>query len=176
MINASDLPDDLKSCQQLVIAQREQLAAQQKQTEALQVEQEKLRTLLTQLVNGNRSEKRIFSGADQMLLPWMKQVALGRKAWLFVGNVEAGQRSAMMMTMVSSAKRHDLDVGLYIKDVLDQLLAGCTDYESLLPDRWKQRHPEAIREYRQQERCDRAARKQYRAAQRRLARRKKISI
>lgn len=100
----------------------------------------------------------------------MKQVALGRKAWLFVGNVEAGQRSAMMMTLVSSAKRHDLDVGLYIKDVLDQLLAGCTDYASLLPDRWKQRHPEAIRQYRQEERRDKAERKQYRAAKRRLAR------
>ena len=100
----------------------------------------------------------------------MKQVALGRKAWLFVGNVEAGERSAMMMTLVSSAKRHDLDVGLYIKDVLDQLLAGCTDYQSLLPDQWKQRHPEAIRQYRQEERRDKAERKQYRAAKRRLAR------
>ena len=105
----------------------------------------------------------------------MKQVALGRKAWLFVGNVEAGQRSAMMMTLVSSAKRHDLDVGLYIKDVLDQLLAGSTDYASLLPDQWKLRHPEAIREYRQEERCDAAARKQYNAAQRRLAKRRKVS-
>ena len=100
----------------------------------------------------------------------MKQVALGRKAWLFVGNVAAGERSAMMMTLVSSAKRHDLDVGLYIKDVLDQLLAGCTDYASLLPDKWKQRHPEAIRQYRQEERRDKAERKQYRAAKRRLAR------
>jgi len=100
----------------------------------------------------------------------MKQVALGRKAWLFVGNVEAGERSAMMMTLVSSAKRHDLDVGLYIKDVLDQLRAGCTDYQSLLPDQWKQRHPEAIRQYRQEERRDKAERKQYRAAKRRLAR------
>jgi transposase len=100
----------------------------------------------------------------------MKQVALGRKAWLFVGNVEAGERSAMMMTLVSSAKRHDLDVGLYIKDVLDQLLAGCTDYQSLLPDQWKQRHPEAIRQYRQEERRDKAEHKQYRAAKRRLAR------
>jgi len=105
----------------------------------------------------------------------MKQVALGRKAWLFVGNVEAGERSAMMMTLVSSAKRHDLDVGLYIKDVLDQLLAGSTDYASLLPDRWKQCHPEAIRQYRQEERCDAAARKQYNAAQRRLAKRAKAS-
>jgi len=99
----------------------------------------------------------------------MKQVALGRKAWLFVGNVEAGQRSAMMMTLVSSAKRHDLDVGVYVKDVLDQLLAGSTDYQSLLPDKWKQRHPEAIRQYREQERRDKADRKQYRAAKRRVA-------
>src|SRR5262249_3207101 len=40
----------------------------------------------------------------------MKQVALGRKAWLFVGNVAAGERSAMLMSLVSSARRHDLDV------------------------------------------------------------------
>ena len=89
---------------------------------------------------------------------------------LFVGNVEAGERSAMMMTLVSSAKRHDLDVCLYIKDVLDQLLAGCTNYASLLPDQWKKRHPEAVRQYRQEERRDKADRKQYNAARRRLAR------
>ena len=66
--------------------------------------------------------------------------------------------------------RQDMGIGLYIKDVLDQLLAGCTDYASLLPDQWKQRHPEAIRQYRQEERRDKAERKQYRAAKRRLAR------
>jgi len=99
----------------------------------------------------------------------MKQVALGRKAWLFVGNVEAGEQSAMMMTLVSSARRHDLDVGVYIEDVLDQLLAGTTDYGRLLPDVWKQSHPDAIRVYRQEERRDKAERKQYDAARRRLA-------
>ena len=100
----------------------------------------------------------------------MKQVALGRKAWLFVGNVEAGERSAMIMSLVSSAKRHDLDVGLYVQDVLEQLLAGSTDYHSLLPDQWKKTHPEAIRVYRQEERRDKADRKQLAAAKRRLAR------
>ena len=100
----------------------------------------------------------------------MKQVALGRKAWLFVGNVEAGEQSAMMMTLVSSARRHDLDVGVYIQDVLDRLLAGTTDYDQLLPDAWKQSHPEAIRAYRQVERRDKAERKQYDAARRCLAR------
>ena len=100
----------------------------------------------------------------------MKQVAIGRKAWLFVGNVEAGERSAMMMSLVSSAKRHDLDVNLYIQDVLEQLLAGSTDYHSLLPDQWKLSHPEAIRVYRQEERRDKADRRQVAAAKRRLAR------
>jgi transposase len=99
----------------------------------------------------------------------MKQVAMGRKAWLFVCGVAGGEQSAMMMTLVSSARRHDLDVGVYVKDVLDQLLAGSTDYHSLLPDVWKQSHPEAIREYRVAERRDKAERKQFRAARRRLA-------
>jgi len=99
----------------------------------------------------------------------MKQVAMGRKAWLFVCGVAGGEQSAMMMTLVSSARRHDLDVGVYVKDVLDQLLAGCTDYHRLLPDVWKQSHPEAIREYRVEERRDKAERKQVQAARRRLA-------
>ncbi len=98
----------------------------------------------------------------------MKQVALGRKAWLFVSNVPAGERSAKMMTLVSSAKRHDLDVRVYLEEVLTQLLAGCTDYHKLLPDIWKQSHPTAVRVYRQEERRDKADRKQLAAARRRL--------
>ena len=102
----------------------------------------------------------------------MKQVAMGRKAWLFVCSVAGGEQSAMMMTLVSSARRHDLDVGVYVKDVLDQLLAGSTDYHRLLPDVWKQSHPEAVREYRVEERRDKAERKQLEAARRRLAARR----
>ena len=99
----------------------------------------------------------------------MKQVAMGRRAWLFVGNVAAGEQSAKMMTLVSSARRHDLDVWVYVKDVLDQLLGGSTDYHRLLPDVWKQQHPDAVRAYRVEERRDKAERKQLHAARRRLA-------
>jgi transposase len=99
----------------------------------------------------------------------MKQVAMGRKAWLFVASVAGGEQSAQLMTLVSSARRHDLDVWVYIKDILDQLLAGSTDYQSLLPDVWKQKHPEAVRDYRVAERRDKAERKQVAAAKRRLA-------
>ena len=99
----------------------------------------------------------------------MKQVAMGRKAWLFVCSVEGGEQSALLMTLASSARRHDLDVWTYVKDVLDQLLAGSTDYRSLLPNVWKQTHPEAVRQYRVEERRDKAERKQLDAARRRLA-------
>jgi len=100
----------------------------------------------------------------------MKQVALGRKNWLFIGSVPAGQRAADFLTLVSSALRNDLDVWAYLKDVLDRLLAGETDYAALRPDTWRQTHPEAIREYRVTERRDRADRKQYRRAARRRTR------
>lgn len=102
----------------------------------------------------------------------MKQVAIGRKNWMFVGSVAAGQRAADLLTLVSSAVRNDLDVWAYVKDALDQLLAGSTDYDSLRPDRWAQTHPDSIRTYRTQERRERADAKRLRRARRRLAKRK----
>ena len=100
----------------------------------------------------------------------MKQIALGRKNWLMIGSVEAGNRAATLLTIVSSAVRNDLDVWAYLKDVLDQLLAGSTDYASLQADVWKQAHPEAVRSYRADERRDAADRRRLRRARRRLQR------
>jgi transposase len=99
----------------------------------------------------------------------MRQVALGRKNWLFVGNVEAGERAAMLMTLVSSAKRHHLDVWMYLKNVLDRMLAGETDYSRLVPDVWKADHPEAVREYRVAESRQKEDRKQFTRARRIVA-------
>jgi len=90
----------------------------------------------------------------------MKQVAIGRKNWLFIGSIPAGMRTANLMTLVSSAIRNDLHVWAYVKGVLDALLAGCTDFNSLRPDVWALNHPDHIRTYRQEERRDRADRKQ----------------
>jgi transposase len=100
----------------------------------------------------------------------MKQVALGRKNWLFVGSVAAGERAADFLTLVTSAVRNDLDVWAYVKDVLDQLLAGLQDYQQLLPHVWKEAHPESVRQYRAEERRDRADRKRSRRTRRRLGR------
>jgi transposase len=100
----------------------------------------------------------------------MKQVAIGRKNWLFIGSLAAGTRTADLMTLVSSAVRNDLHVWAYLKGVLDALLAGCTDYHSLRPDVWATAHPEQIRTYRKDERRDRADRKQLAREERRNAR------
>lgn len=97
----------------------------------------------------------------------MKQVGLGRKNWLFAGSVRGGERAAGLLTLVSSAHRNDLDVWIYVKDVLDQLLAGSTDYAALLPWNWAAAHPEAIRQYRVEERRTRVVRKTESRAQRR---------
>jgi transposase len=97
----------------------------------------------------------------------MKQVAIGRKNWLFLGSVAAGERAANFLTLVSSAVRNDLDVWSYLKAVFDALLAGSTDYPSLRPDLWAAAHPEAIRIYRQEERRHRAESKSTRRNERR---------
>ena len=101
----------------------------------------------------------------------MKQVAIGRKNWLFLGSVAAGERMADLMTLVSSALRNDLDVWAYVKDVLDRLLAGSKDYGSLRPDRWAASHPDNVRTYRADERRDRAAAQHSRRSHRRTAQR-----
>lgn len=101
----------------------------------------------------------------------MKQVALGRKNWLFAGSVLGGERSAGFLTLVSSAHRNDLDVWVYVNDVLEQLLAGTTDYEPLLPWNWAALHPEAIRQYRVEERRERSVRRAAQRANRRKGQR-----
>jgi hypothetical protein len=57
--------------------------------------------------------------------------------------------------------------------MLDQLLAGETDYTKLVPDAWKQTHPEAIREHRVEEARYNADHKQLTRAKRIIAAKKK---
>jgi len=55
----------------------------------------------------------------------MKQVAMGRKAWLFVYSVAGDEQSAKMITLVSSARRHDLDLQRMVRsEILNITLSG----------------------------------------------------
>jgi transposase len=98
----------------------------------------------------------------------MKQIATGRKNWLHVGSLAAGVRAANLITIISTAARNDLDVWCYLKDVLDRILDGYTDWESLRADRWREQHPDAVRTYRNDERRDAIDRRRTRRARRRL--------
>jgi len=100
----------------------------------------------------------------------MKQVALGRKNWLHLGSLNSGYRTATLMTIVSSAVRNDLDVAAYLEAVLNELLSGNRDYESLRPDVWASSHPESIRAHRQKDREERNIRRERDRLKRRLAR------
>ncbi len=98
----------------------------------------------------------------------LRRLTIGRKNWLFVGSSSGGATAASMYSLVSSAARHNLDVWAYVDDCLRQLAVGSTDYESLLPDVWRQSHPDSIREYRDTEKTARKLTTQQRRARRRL--------
>ena len=98
----------------------------------------------------------------------MRRVALGRKNWLFLGSLAAGDRAANLLTIISTAVRNDLDVWAYLKGILDRILDGCTDWGSLRADNWKAANPKAIRQYRAEERRDAVDRRRVRRARRRL--------
>lgn len=98
----------------------------------------------------------------------LRRVAIGRKNWLFVGSRDSGDRTAVILTVIASAHRHDLDVWAYLRDILLRLAEGEDDLEALLPDVWKANHPEHVRVFREEERQYRADQRRYRAAKRRL--------
>lgn len=74
------------------------------------------------------------------MLPAKSQFALttavGRKAWPFVGSELTGQRAAIVMRLVQSARMQGLDPWAYLRDVLKRppMQLNCRLYE-LLPHR-----------------------------------------
>jgi len=56
---------------------------------------------------------------------------------------------------------------MYLESIITYRLRGTAKLVGLLPDRWRANHPEAIREYREQERRDKADVASVQAAKRR---------
>jgi transposase len=100
----------------------------------------------------------------------LRRIAVGRKNWLFVGSEQGGERTAIILTIIASAHRHDLDVWAYLRDVLERLAKGEQNLEQLLPDVWKASHPDNVRNFRHEERQHRADDRRYRKAKRRIER------
>jgi transposase len=71
---------------------------------------------------------------EQQIKPWK----LGAKNWLFVGSELAGQRAAVVMSLVQSAKLSGLEPWAYLRDVLARIHTHPNHrIDELLPHRWQ---------------------------------------
>ena len=68
----------------------------------------------------------------------IRPTAVGRKRWLFIGHPQAGWRSAVIYSMLISARRRGLNPQDYLTDILARLPSiKITHLHELLPGNWK---------------------------------------
>lgn len=69
----------------------------------------------------------------------IRPTKLGAKNWLFVGHPDAGDRSAIIYSIVISCRRHGIDPLAYLRDVLTRLptMTNQDDLRPLLPSQWR---------------------------------------
>jgi transposase len=74
----------------------------------------------------------------------IRPTAIGKKNWLFIGDAQAGQRSAIIYTLIESCRRRGLDPFTYLREVLT-CLPNMTNWQipEVTPQAWsKTRLPE----------------------------------
>jgi transposase len=63
--------------------------------------------------------------------------AIGKKNWLFIGHPKAGQRSAIIYTMIEECRLHQVDPLAYLTDVLPRIMDHSSHrIAELLPRQW----------------------------------------
>ena len=64
---------------------------------------------------------------------------IGKKNWLFIGHPDAGQRSAILYSLIVSCERHGKDPLAYMKDILTRLprMTNQDDLSALTPANWQ---------------------------------------
>jgi transposase len=69
----------------------------------------------------------------------LRGIALGRRSWLFAGSDRGGERAAVMLTLIHTAKLNDVDPHAWLADVLARIADHkITHLAALLPWNW---HP-----------------------------------
>jgi hypothetical protein len=65
--------------------------------------------------------------------------ALGKRNWMFIGHPEAGERSAVIYTLLGSCRRHGINPFEYLKDLFTRLpSAKITHIKEFTPAAWAQ--------------------------------------
>jgi len=73
----------------------------------------------------------------------LRGIALGRKSWLFAGSDRGGERAAVMLTLIQTAKLNDVDPQAWLANVLARVADHkATELAALLP--WNWRGPPAV--------------------------------
>jgi IS66 C-terminal element len=71
----------------------------------------------------------------------LRDIAITRKNFLFLGSDAGGERAAVLYTILQSAKLNGLNPEVYLADVIDRLAKGhpINRLSELLPWNWKQK-------------------------------------
>jgi len=110
----------------------------------------------------------------------IRPLTIGRSNWLFLGHPQAAASRMRLLSIVSSAHRHQLVMQDYLEDVLRQLSFAqqrCPEelridsvrLLRLLPDRWGREHPGSVHQLRRDEQADRSLSKRVARLRRRTA-------
>ena len=68
----------------------------------------------------------------------IRPTAIGKKNWLFFGSEEAGERSAVIYTLIENCRMHGVEPYTYLKDVLERLPTMTNQQVAqLTPLNWK---------------------------------------
>jgi transposase len=71
----------------------------------------------------------------------MKRIVLNRKNSLFVGNPRGGRTAAILASLTSTCRRHEVDPQMYLTQLLMNLpWAKLSELSAWLPDQWKVCH------------------------------------
>lgn len=67
----------------------------------------------------------------------IRPTALGKKNWLFFGDAKAGERSAVIYSIIESCRRHGVEPYIYLRDVLTRLPSMTNrQIKDIVPKAW----------------------------------------
>jgi len=75
----------------------------------------------------------------------IRHTAVGKKNWLFFGDAQAGERSAILYTLIESCRRRGIDPHAYLRDVLTRL-PRMTNWQikDVTPEAWAKSQQHAL--------------------------------
>jgi transposase len=74
----------------------------------------------------------------------IRPTALGKKNWLFFGEAQAGERGAIIYTIIESCRRRGIDPYRYLRDVLERLPQATNwTVKELTPEAWARAQTQA---------------------------------